>query len=143
MSSPQKPKVVLRTSDAKTARDLRQIVAQWCELHRVKDLKSIENVCKDPSALIVDATTLLPNGSTGARGAEDEAIQFLIAARKKFPATRRVMIADPDDLSATIHGLHTGAVDCLLHRPFDIASVLIALRLQKPHSAPAAECLAR
>jgi hypothetical protein len=54
---------------------------------------------------------------------------------------RRVVIADPDDLAATIHCLHTRTIDSLVHRPFAPANLLTALRLERtlPTSAPAGE----
>jgi hypothetical protein len=138
----QKPSVVLRIIDVQTARELRLLMSAWCDLHPIADLRSIELVCREPLALIVDSKRALP----GIESAEKECpllIQFLDAARQKYPSMRRVVIADPEDLSIAVHGLHDGTIDTLLHKPFDSADVLTALRLHKGNGTQpaAASCV--
>jgi len=124
----KKPKVMLRSLDPQTLRDLRQLLGTSCELQQVQDLKSMQSVCQNgeiPLALIVEPKSTAATNPN----AKEDLIKMLIAARHCYPSLRRVVIVDPDDLSSAIEGLHTGAIDHLLYRPFDNAGVCSALRL--------------
>jgi hypothetical protein len=129
----QKARVVLHTRDSDTYRDLRLLLAEWCELQSIDDLKSLDHYCNehgDPVAAIFE------NGKpaalhVGQGGGKDEVTDFLAGVRARHPAIRRVLIADPNDLHATINGLHARTIDSLLHKPLEIAGVLAALRLEK------------
>jgi DNA-binding NarL/FixJ family response regulator len=129
-----KQKVALRSHDGQTVRELRQILSAWCEMHQVADLKSIETLSNEsisPLTLIVEPAAALPTASPVTSGPNHEVIRFLASVRQRFPAMRRIVISDLQDLSATIHGLHSGAIDALLHRPFDSVSIFAALRIQR------------
>jgi DNA-binding NtrC family response regulator len=131
-------------------RDLRGLMAPWCDLQTIHDLRSIEAVCTEnprqrstPLALIVEPRVSIPAALMDAIGSANEVIDFLGAVREHYPKMRRVVIADEDDLSLTIKGLHTGLIDSLLHKPFDTAGVLTALRAQKQQPGQAGESAAR
>jgi FixJ family two-component response regulator len=114
------------------------MLSVWCDLHQISDLKSIEElsiatspVSAPPLALILEPAVAVPTALPESAGPNHEMIRFLAEARERFPTMRRIVVSDHQDLSATIHGLHTGTIDALLHRPFDTASVFTALRIQR------------
>ena len=135
----QKSRVLLHSRDSNTCRELRLLLAEWCELHTINELKAIDHHCKEhgePAALIFEnAKPSLLNAGHG--DTKDVMTEFLVAVRVLRPAIRRVVIADPDDLGATINGLHARTIDSLLIRPFTLASVLTALRLDKTQAPTA------
>jgi len=142
-----KPKIIFRIQDAQVSRQLRAVLAEWCDLHPVHDLKSVDRFCKEhqePAAIIVELAKA-PPASSGRPDATKETQEFLNSVRTRYPAMRRVVIADSDDLSATIHCLHTRTLDSLVHRPFTASHMLAALRSEKaqPAGLGSDDCFAR
>jgi hypothetical protein len=134
----QKSQVVLHARDDNTCRALRLLLAEWCELRAIGDLKSLDLYCKEhgePVALIFENARPSPLNA-GQGESKDVMTEFLTGVRVRHPTIRRVLIPDPDDLGTTINGLHARTIDSLLHRPFTLASVLTALRLEKMQAPP-------
>ena len=52
------------------------------------------------------------------------------------PDVRRVMMTGHPDLSGIIQGLHSGAIDRLVHKPFTRDELLSAVRLDAPQAHP-------
>jgi len=134
-----KSKIIFRIQDTLVTRELRAVLNEWCELHPVQDIKSVDRFCKEnreTAAIVVELAKPSPLGSSQP-GATEETQAFLNDVRTRYPAMRRVVIADSDDLSATIHCLHTRTIDSLVHRPFTPAHLLAALRLERAQNATA------
>ena len=129
----QKSRILLHSRDSNTCRELRLLLAEWCEVHAVNEAKSFDLYCKEhgaPAALIFENAKPSPLNA-GLGGRKDVMTEFLSGVGARHPAIRRVLIADPDDLGASINGLHARTIDSLMHRPFTIAGVLAALRLEQ------------
>jgi hypothetical protein len=108
------------------------------------DSRSLDHYCREhgtPVAVIFENAMSSPL-DVRHDGEKDAMSEFLAGVRARYPTVRRVVIADLENLSATINGLHARSIDSLLHRPFTLGSVLTALRLEKAHAGPtnAAEC---
>jgi len=66
----------------------------------------------------------------------DVALTLLQNLRRAHPTVRRIALADEGDLAGMIEGLHSGAIEHLLHTPFDARALLAAL-IARPASKPA------
>ena len=123
MTPPQKPVVLLSSGNLAGLQELRSLLNAWFDV-RVVDIHKVEasfNAGAAPYAVIMEVDADEPKS-------RPEVLRLLDGLRQCHPHVRRIVITDHCDLALVIQGLHSGAINNLIYRPFSIAEVTAALR---------------
>jgi len=105
-----KPKLIALDYDLSTLRDVAAVMTPWFEVLRIREpMKAIATIESDKTIAAIITEQVLPQAS---------GIDLLETIRTRAPGIRRVLLTGHDDLATIITGLHTGAIQALVHKPF-------------------------
>jgi DNA-binding response OmpR family regulator len=130
MSLTSRPKLLAVDADMNTLRTIAEIAAPHYETIRVRDAGVALTICdEDPDVRVIVAEHRPMNGT-------DSTLLDLVRARK--PHVKRIMLTTFADLSVIVHGLHTGSIQHIVHKPVSRVELLAAVGLPVPTVHPVA-----
>jgi DNA-binding response OmpR family regulator len=115
-------KILVISSDVKLRRQVSDIAKEWfAVLSTADEREGLSRILSDArvTCVVTDHTTAHSNG-----------VAVLEKVRASRPAARRVLLAEADDFASLIVGLHSGAIEYLVHKP--ISPVELRAALQPP-----------
>lgn len=127
-----KPKLIALDHDVSSLREIAATLTPWFDVLRFREpMKVMALVQSDDSSSIGAIVTeqVLPQAS---------GVDLLESIRSLRPQIRRVLVSGYGDLASVIGGLHSGAIQALVHKPFSRATLLAAV-LPTPLIAQAPE----
>lgn len=112
-------KIILLDGDDKIARQVSHVFGGTFHVVHVQNPRTVIGLMEtDPTIIAVITEQVLRSG-TGT--------DLLETVRSFRPQVRRVMLTGYSDLPAIVAGLHSGAVQSLLHKPAGDAELLMAV----------------
>ena len=122
-----KPILVALDNDASCLREVSETAAPWFEVIRASSAKRAIELLQNNALVRAIVSEHIVNTERG--------IALLETACKLRPDVRRVLMSNHGDLAAIIGGLHSGAIQGLVHKPFRPQELLAAIF---PNGFPAA-----
>jgi DNA-binding NtrC family response regulator len=116
-----RPKLVALDSDLASLHAVADAAEPWFDVLETRDARKALAWLQQHAAVRVIVTEHVMDTAAG--------VSILETVRTLRPDVRRVMLTGHADLSGIIHGLHTGAIDRLVHKPFTRDELLSAVRL--------------
>jgi DNA-binding response OmpR family regulator len=112
--------------DAAVAREISRVVARRFDTIWQRDAARITLICEENPFVCV-----VIYGCSTQKGAG-----ILEQLRVSHPMVHRILLSDYTDLSAIVNGLHSGAVQSVIHKPVDSAELLACVSAISPVIAP-------
>ncbi|MGH7214143.1 MAG: hypothetical protein ACREIT_05215 [Tepidisphaeraceae bacterium] len=114
-----RPPVLVATGDLGTFRRVTELAGHRFEFRVARDARrAMEILSETPRLLAVLVQNNLP---------DSEGVGLLEQVSAAHPDVRRILLANPTDLAPVIQGLHSGAIQRLVHIPFGPNELLSAL----------------
>jgi DNA-binding response OmpR family regulator len=110
------PEILLAVGDVKLSRQIAQLgAAQFAPVEVPTCVHALDALHRRRGivAMLVSAEMGL-----------SESIELLLRAKTVRPDVMRLLLSPPDDLAVAVHGLHRGAIDRLIHLPFQPRELL-------------------
>src|SRR5687768_12807632 len=125
MSSNGKSKLIALDHDIIVLREIAIAMGPWFEVLRFREPMNVMSVIEtDASSIDVIVTEhVLPQAS---------GVSLLETIRTRCPKIRRVLLTGYGDLASIVAGLHSGAIQALVNKPFRREELLAAVF---PHGA--------
>src|SRR5688572_6974079 len=108
MTSTSRPKLLAVDADMNTLRAIAEITAPHYETIRVRDASVAMSLINDTDFRVIVTEHCIIKGT-------DNTLLDFVKARK--PHVKRVMLTTYADLAIIVHGLHTGSIQHLVHKP--------------------------
>jgi DNA-binding NtrC family response regulator len=126
-----RPKLIALDSDLASLHAVADTLEPWFDVLETRDARKALAWLQQHAAVRVIVAEHVMDTAAG--------VSILETVRTLRPDVRRVMLTGHADLSGIIHGLHTGAIDRLVHKPFTRDELLSAVRLDaaRVHAMPA------
>src|SRR5438046_196169 len=120
MSVPTNQKLLIISGDVSTRRQIADLAEQWFTIHSTPDAQqALSFVASDASVAVVVA-----DHSSG----RTSGVAILERVRTIRDDVRRVLIAETDDFASLIVGLHSGAIEQLVHKPINSQALFQAIQ---------------
>lgn len=120
MQKNKKQKIIALACEAEVLAAIVAIASPFYEVIKTRDPKrALMGIAEHAPVAAVIADHRL----SGASG-----LTFLAAVQKRWPAVQRILLAEPEDMQQIIHGLHSGAVQHVLHKPMQRDELLQIIR---------------
>lgn len=112
-------RIILLDSDDQVVRQVSHVFGGTFIVVHVHNPRSVIGLLEtDPSVVAIITEQVLRCGA---------GVDLLETVRSFRPQVRRVMLTGFPDLPAIVAGLHSGSVQCLLHKPVGDAELLVAV----------------
>ncbi|HEY2587706.1 MAG TPA: response regulator [Tepidisphaeraceae bacterium] len=112
----QPKRIIYLDNDDQTARQVARVFGgAFHVLHVQNPRRMIGLMETDPAIAAVITEQVLRSGN---------GVELLESVRTFRPQIRRVMLTGYPDLASIVVGLHSGAIQCLLHKPVSDADLL-------------------
>jgi len=128
MTSNLRPKLLAVTNDLATLRSIAEITAPYFETIRVRDAAMALSLIETDKGIGAMVSEHLPIVGT------ENTLLDLVRIRK--PHIKRIMLTTYTDLSVIVHGLHTGSIQHVIHKPVNRAELLTVVGIPTPVSTP-------
>ena len=117
-----KPKLIALDHDLNVLRDIAQALCPWFEVLRFREpLSAMALIETDPGIGAIVTEQVLPQAS---------GVSLLETVRTRRPEVRRVLLSSYGDLASIIGGLHSGAIQAMVNKPFRREELLSAVAPQ-------------
>jgi DNA-binding NtrC family response regulator len=114
-----KSKLIALDHDLQSLRDVAAAMTPWYDVVRLREpMKVVELLQADANVAVVVTEQVLPTGS---------GVSLLESARTLRPDVRRVLMTGYGDLASIIAGLHSGAIQAMVNKPFTRDELLAAV----------------
>lgn len=113
-------RIIALAGESETVSTVKAIAAPFFEVLGTGDVRRALNWLRahgDVAVVVAD------HRLTGASG-----VTLLAAVQQRWPAVQRVLLADIEDMSQAIAGLHCGAVQHVVHKPLHARELLQVIR---------------
>ena len=120
MHNEMRLRIIALAGESDTVSAVRAIAVPFFDVLGTGDVRRALGWLKahgDVAAIVVD------HRLTGASG-----VTLLAAVKQRWPAVQRVLLADIEDMSQVVAGLHCGAVQHVLHKPLHARELLQVIR---------------
>lgn len=112
-------RIILLDNDDQVARQVSHVFGGIFIVVQVQNPRSVIGLLEtDPTIVAIITEQVLRCGA---------GVDLLETVRSFRPQVRRVMLTGYSDLAAIVSGLHSGAVQCLLHKPVGNSELLVAV----------------
>lgn len=112
-------RIILLDSDDHVLRQVSHVFGGTFIVVHVHNPRSVIGLLETDSTVIAIITEQVLRSGAG--------VDLLETVRSFRPQVRRVMLTGYSDLAAIVAGLHSGVVQCLLHKPVGDAELLMAV----------------
>ena len=127
-----KRKLIALDYDMNSLREVAAALAPWFDVLRFREpLKVMSLIQADDSIAAIVTEQVLPKAS---------GVDLLESIRTLRPQVRRVLVSGYNDLASIVGGLHSGAIQALVHKPYTRVELIAAVL---PHAAAAQATSAR
>lgn len=114
-----KPKLLALDHDLNALRDVAAALSPWFDVIRIREpLKVMSLIQADESITAIVTEQVLPQAN---------GVDLLETIRTLRPQVRRVLVSGYGDLGSIIGGLHSGAIQAMVHKPFTRAELIAAV----------------
>ncbi len=128
MTSNLRPKLLAVTNDLATLRSIADITAPHFETIRVRDAAMALSLIETDGNISVMVSEHLQIAGT------DNTLLDLVRIRKGH--IKRIMLTTYTDLSVIVHGLHTGSIQHVIHKPVNRIELLAVVGYPTPIAPP-------
>lgn len=125
MTPTARPKLLAVDTDMNTLRTIAEFTAPHFETIRVRDASVALSLLEGTDFRVIVSEHVVMKGTQST---------LLDLARARKPHVKRVMLTTYADLSVIVHGLHTGSIQHLVHKPVNRIELLTAVGLPVPGS---------